>query len=827
MGRYKAAKDGAEVIWDAVAGVYRRVSDGLDMSHKARMGRADRHFPTEAYSGSTHDIRAFDGSLSSPEGDWGRGTYASTSIDDVNANYAGEGPDLTGRIAMESERVADDLMDDEILRDEMLADIGWTEAQYLSDEAGAAEAIARHRLKGPHDGAVYPLRLNTEKYAVIGGPDSTKLYADTPDLDGLDPDSDEYYEAIDEAYGGLYQRVSDALADTGMWNEDQAKVMEALTDRMADGVLDLDDLDDAIRSNVFEHYTIDDELGSPGQASAEVLEALGFEGVIDNKVDLKFGAGRKWGQSMSGVYPDTQHIVTFPGKERNIRSTSAAFDPAKRDSPNLLAGGAAAAVGLGASEESEAGPIKIVDEATGVARRAIEAWKGSPHRYASERLIRHADGREEFIVGDVDRLPDVPEGAEVLQDYPLGRERMDKIGTGEGAQAYGHGLYYADARGVGEDYRRQLTRHNIAVDGVSLDGRYARDSQKLMQAFPDMDDSDAEALAVLAQRTFTDPQQRGLAYQREAIEETLADYRPFLSDPQYAELMSDADFADTVKGEIADNEAMLRVLDKYEGRLTDATGSLYRVHLDVDPDTLLDWDKPLSEQSEAVQEALRPMLPEKPYQDAQGYWRTGAHGMYMDESSALNSGETWDAARGQSLYEFFGDNDPEVSARLREAGIPGIKYLDGNSRGAGEGSYNYVMFDDAPISIKERGAATPEAMAMAGAAGAFMQKRQESKGHWDSMRDDLMRTVEAANRTAGIALEAIDLPLKGYLGLSAVAGGLASGEGLQDALMRGGTVARQPVDQTAYNLGGAVTDATGSPALGTATNLGVLMGSPL
>jgi hypothetical protein len=37
-------------------------------------------------------------------------------------------------------------------------------------------------------------------------------------------------------------------------------------------------------------------------------------------------------------------------------------------------------------------------------------------------------------------------------------------------------------------------------------------------------------------------------------------------------------------------------------------GALYRVHLDVDPDTLLDWDKPLSEQSEAIQEAVKSSL---------------------------------------------------------------------------------------------------------------------------------------------------------------------------------------------------------------------------
>jgi hypothetical protein len=33
-----------------------------------------------------------------------------------------------------------------------------------------------------------------------------------------------------------------------------------------------------------------------------------------------------------------------------------------------------------------------------------------------------------------------------------------KIGTGEGAQAYGHGLYFADSEGVARSYRDKLSK---------------------------------------------------------------------------------------------------------------------------------------------------------------------------------------------------------------------------------------------------------------------------------------------------------------------------------------------------------------------------------
>jgi hypothetical protein len=42
---------------------------------------------------------------------------------------------------------------------------------------------------------------------------------------------------------------------------------------------------------------------------------------------------------------------------------------------------------------------------------------------------------------------------------------------------------------------------------------------------------------------------------------------------------------------------------------------------------------------------------------------------------------------------------PEGAATMRAHGIPGIKYLDQGSRGAGEGTHNYVVFDPKTLEI--------------------------------------------------------------------------------------------------------------------------------
>ena len=69
---------------------------------------------------------------------------------------------------------------------------------------------------------------------------------------------------------------------------------------------------------------------------------------------------------------------------------------------------------------------------------------------------------------------------------------------------------------------------------------------------------------------------------------------------------------------------------------------------------------------------------------------------------------------------------------LREAGFPGIRYLDQGSRGAGEGSRNYVVFDENLIDIvKKYGIAGAAAMLGVNAIDveqAMAQGRQQPQG---------------------------------------------------------------------------------------------------
>ena len=115
-------------------------------------------------------------------------------------------------------------------------------------------------------------------------------------------------------------------------------------------------------------------------------------------------------------------------------------------------------------------------------------------------------------------------------------------------------------------------------------------------------------------------------------------------------------------------------------------GSLYKVDLpDEHIAKMLDWDKPLSQQSNEVQKALTALKDENGY-DALQSLKTGY-------------GANFQGATGQDILRALERNTsvtngrPEVaSSFLKKQGIPGIRYLDGGSRGAGTGTSNYVVF---------------------------------------------------------------------------------------------------------------------------------------
>jgi hypothetical protein len=107
---------------------------------------------------------------------------------------------------------------------------------------------------------------------------------------------------------------------------------------------------------------------------------------------------------------------------------------------------------------------KRADAGDEAARQGIRAYHGSPHDFPPVRELEMPDGA--VVYQSMDDA--VPEGARVIKEHPLGRFDMSKLGTGEGAQAYGHGLYFAEAEEVATAYRNQLSEGLGTVDGQPI-----------------------------------------------------------------------------------------------------------------------------------------------------------------------------------------------------------------------------------------------------------------------------------------------------------------------------------------------------------------------
>ena len=313
-----------------------------------------------------------------------------------------------------------------------------------------------------------------------------------------------------------------------------------------------------------------------------------------------------------------------------------------------------------------------------------------------------------------------PPGIVAYHGSPHSFDQFDtsKIGTGEGNQAFGHGLYFAEKEGTAQSYRDAL-----ATDPRDTLNNYLRG----IMNFHAPDDPAITADAIKnGLSNHDDLAMRQLGGNDAAIKDITTILRGY--DPNSGSHSQAA-------------------MDAY-GRLDKVMpqglpGSMYQVNIGADPEHFLDWDKPLSEQHPVVQQTLHSIgaLPKPTVESAAGHF-----GYSLDEFNALPpdrqqaliqqtppSAATYRSnPTGGEIYQSSklvpGDyRDPVAAAQaLQAAGIPGIRYLDQGSRGAGQGTHNYVVFDAATIDIlRKYGIAG--LIAGGGAAAAATQQQQPSQ----------------------------------------------------------------------------------------------------
>mgnify|MGYP003136746217 CR=1 FL=1 len=242
--------------------------------------------------------------------------------------------------------------------------------------------------------------------------------------------------------------------------------------------------------------------------------------------------------------------------------------------------------------------------------------------------------------------------------YHFNKFRLDKIGTGEGAQAYGHGLYFAENEGIAKHYRDTLSNRDamyLNLDGQKIDSIYTQDN---IDKFGDF-----------IQKNFDEDEYDDVLLILDNLGQGLG------SMDGTATLQAADEYADD-----AFNLRQGSIYERLREFLTEpepVKGAMYEVNIAADPSNMIDYDAPLSQQSSVL---------------------NAIENTYGDPEIILTQlGLDLETATGRELIEALSGvgqmNRENASSFLSKAGIPGIKYFSDTSRNTSGGELIDVIKD--------------------------------------------------------------------------------------------------------------------------------------
>lgn len=218
---------------------------------------------------------------------------------------------------------------------------------------------------------------------------------------------------------------------------------------------------------------------------------------------------------------------------------------------------------------------------------------------------------------------------EVYHGTPADFDKFDSefMGSGEGAQAYGHGHYLAENQAVADEYRKNITHNKFLETVKDLYGEESTPDEGL-EALKGWDKWSPKEKALLDALEKDD--WLGFDYPHQAV-------RAALKEPQNFEMSPETQVA----------------LKEF--------GNLYKAKIKRAPEEFVDWDASYKDQPEPVKAALTKI--------------------------GFEPGKLVDTLTGRDIYYLLAEevNDLEkgkvTSATMAERGIAGIKYKDQGSRG--------------------------------------------------------------------------------------------------------------------------------------------------
>jgi hypothetical protein len=365
---------------------------------------------------------------------------------------------------------------------------------------------------------------------------------------------------------------------------------------------------------------------------------------------------------MMEFVPTTDNLPPVQPTRRSLRT----------DFENLSSG-----IGQGVVNQLE-GVKALVTDPVGTAKAAYEGVKGIVRdpsvladalRYTAQKATSGPLGAGEVIGEMVSPMRGKPPVMQELDVYhgtphrfpateanPLGEFDASKIGTGEGAQAYGHGIYFAENPKVASSYREARWQDDELVKKLKT---------------PNLTKDEYNTLGELTRKS-----RSGVEQLSKAEEKTLA----------------------KLQGQQIRQAKELAALRK-------TVGTTYKADL---PDemigNMIDYDKPLSKQSKAIQEAVKQFGDFEPSDSGKFVMESIASGLRITDGSPTGRRLEFPYSTPESIARERA-YPAQIAEKLRAAGIPGVVYRDAGSRGkTSTGTRNFVVFpgEEKKVRILER-----------------------------------------------------------------------------------------------------------------------------
>jgi hypothetical protein len=263
---------------------------------------------------------------------------------------------------------------------------------------------------------------------------------------------------------------------------------------------------------------------------------------------------------------------------------------------------------------------------------------------------------------------------------PFGEFDASKIGTGEGAQSYGYGIYTAENPSVAREY---------LIENNWFDTSKATYKGKPIDYWYDKAQKDQDLAIRTNNKQLLEDSNVRLGYWENIMTHT--------SPEKVLKIVSDPDYG----WDKATEYAKSIELDKFKG--IPQSGAFYKADLpDEKIAKMLDYDVPLNQQPPEVQAAVEKIM-----------------GLKVDKAklnefddALLNALQTDNTnipkqplnPMGYDLLRMLGKNDQEVAKKLQELGVPGVRYFDAGSRNNMQGTRNFVVFpnEEKSMTILER-----------------------------------------------------------------------------------------------------------------------------